>query len=113
MTYRQFDVVVGPFPFTAKATSKRRAALVLSDANVFNHKVGQSILAMITSAKNSSWPLDVDISNLDVAGLPSSSIVRMKLFTLDHNLIVRKAGELCDADRGVIKEVLSELFVGS
>jgi len=41
------------------------------------------------------------------------SIVRMRLFTLDHNLIVRKAGELCDADRGAIKEILSELFVGS
>ncbi len=75
--------------------------------------MGQPILAMITSAKNSSWPLDVDISILDVAGLFYCSIVRMKLFTLDHNLIVRKAGELCDADRGAIKEILSELFVGS
>jgi mRNA interferase MazF len=110
VTYRQFDVVVVPFPFTDKATSKRRPALVLSDARTFNHRVGQSILAMITSAKNSSWPLDVDISNLDVAGLSSSSIVRMKLFTLDHDLIVRKAGELCGTDQEAIKGALSKLF---
>ena len=30
MTYRQFDVVVVPFPFTDVEASKRRPALILS-----------------------------------------------------------------------------------
>ena len=47
-TFEQFDVVVVPFPYTDTATSKRRPALVLSDASSFNNKIGQSVMAMIT-----------------------------------------------------------------
>jgi len=108
--FEAFDVIVVPFPFTDKNTTKRRPALVLSDARVFNSAVGQSVLAMITSAKNSDWPLDVAIEDLDAAGLPSASVVRMKLFTLDHRLVVRKAGRLAGADRNRISAVLRQLF---
>jgi len=99
VTYEQFDVVVVPFPFTDRATSKRRPALVLSDRQIFTAKAGHSVLAMITSANNSDWPLDIVINDLDAAGLPSPSIVRMKLFTLDNQLIIRKAGKLSLADQ--------------
>lgn len=78
MIFEAFDVVVVPFPFTDRATTKRRPALVLSDRRVFNQPVGQVVLAMITSAKHSDWPLDVDLQDLDAAGLPSASIVRME-----------------------------------
>jgi len=86
-----FDVVVVPFPFTDSATTKRRPALVLSDSTNFNQPVGQSVLAMITGAANSDWPLDIEINDLDAAGLSSPSIVRMKIFTLDHQFIVQKS----------------------
>lgn len=109
-SYEQFDVVVVPFPFTDRATTKRRPALVLSRAGTFNQRVGQSVLAMITSAKNSHWPLDIEISDLDCAGLPSQSIVRMKLFTLDHRLIVRKAGTLSQDDNMRVEHSLLKLL---
>jgi len=99
VTFRTYDVVVVPFPFTDRVTTKRRPALVLSDENNFNAQAGHSLLAMITSAKNSDWPLDVEISDLDTAGLTSASIVRMKLFTLDDRLIIRQAGVLSKQDR--------------
>lgn len=110
MTYEAFDVVVVPFPFTDRVTSKRRPALVLSDAQSFNRQVGHAVLAMITSAKNSDWPLDVEIQDLDAAGLPSASIIRMKLFTLDGQLIIRKAGSLAAADRRWVAEALARLL---
>ena len=110
MSYKAFDVVVVPFPFTDRATSKRRPALVLSDAAAFNSQVGHTVLAMITSAKNSDWPLDIDISGLDSAGLPAASVVRMKLFTLDDSLIIRKAGALAVADKLNVSKVMRELF---
>lgn len=34
---------------------------------------------MINSAKNSSWPLDVKIVDLESAGLPSASVARRKI----------------------------------
>ena len=51
-TFEKFSVVVVPFPFTDKSSSKRRPALVLS-STAFNNSVNHSVLAMITSAKNS------------------------------------------------------------
>jgi len=110
VSFDRFDVVVVPFPFTDRTTSKRRPALVISSADKFNKTVGQSVLAMITSAKNSDWPLDTDITDLDSAGLPSSSIVRMKLFTLDDQLIIRKAGSLSSQDQKRISNSLKDLF---
>jgi len=110
MTYEQYEVVVVPFPFTDKNTSKRRPAIVLSDNKIFNHETRQSVLAMITSAKNTGWPLDVEICDLDSAGLPSASMIRMKLFTLDHQLIIRKAGTLSLKDRKKLQDALSTLL---
>ncbi len=110
MTFEAFDVVVVPFPFTDRTTTKRRPALVLSDARAFNKRVGQSVLAMITSARNSDWPLDIEIDDLDSAGLPSASVVRMKLFTLDDQLVIRKAGALATNDRENVVRSLGQLF---
>lgn len=105
-----YDVLVVPFPFTDKTTTKRRPALVVSGADHFNNKVWQSVLAMITSAANSDWPLDAEIKDIDAAGLPSPSIVRMKLFTLDHKLILRKAGKLANKDMEVVAVSLKKLM---
>ena len=110
MTFEAFDVVVVPFPFTDRTTTKRRPALVLSDAGRFNKQVGQSVLAMITSASNSDWVLDVNIQDLDNAGLPAASVVRMKLFTLDDKLVIRKAGVLAKQDCSAVSTALRQLL---
>ena len=110
MTYDAFDVVVVPFPFTDRAASKRRPALVLSRAGGFNEATGHSVLAMITSANNDPWALDAPVVGLDAAGLPSPSVVRMKLFTLDHRLILRKTGQLSQEDRITVVESLNRLL---
>ena len=110
MTFKAFDVVVVPFPFTDTTTTRRRPALVLSDAAKFNKQVGQSVLAMITSASNSDWPLDIILQDLDMAGLPSASVVRMKLFTLDDKLVIRQAGTLASTDRSAVATALHQLF---
>ena len=110
MTYEAFDVVVVPFPFTDRTATKRRPALVLSDSAVFNARVGHSVLAMITSAEYSDWPLDCTITDLASAGLAASSVVRMKIFTLDHRLILRKAGALGAKDRRMVSRTLRRLL---
>lgn len=110
VSYNVHDIVVVPFPFTDKESSKRRPALVLSNAHYFNAPIGQSVLAMITSATNVSWPLDVEIHDLDATGLTSASVIRMKLFTLDHQLILRKAGTLSERDRHQVDLTVKKLF---
>ncbi|MBI4084028.1 MAG: type II toxin-antitoxin system PemK/MazF family toxin [Candidatus Lambdaproteobacteria bacterium] len=110
MTYEAFDVVVVPFPFTDRGASKRRPALVLSDRAAFNAPSGHAVLAMITSKGTTPWPLDVPVSALDEAGLSVASVVRMKLFTLDQRLILRRAGHLHERDRQAVKAALALLL---
>lgn len=112
MIYDAFDVVVVPFPFTDRAAVKRRPALVLSSAKNFGTAIGHSVLAMITSVKEEQqpWPLDTGIGDLAAAGLPVPSLIRMKLFTLDHRLILRKAGRLGAKDQAAVKRALSKLL---
>ena len=110
MSFEAMDVVVVPFPFTDGPVAKRRPALVLSRTETFGGPSGYSVMAMITSAKHSPWPLDVEVSNLDAAGLPAPSVVRMKLFTLDHRLVLRTAGRLSDADVAGVRRAVRELL---
>lgn len=110
MGYERFDLVVVPFPFTDSATSKRRPALVISNGEIFNLPAGHSVMAMITSADNAGWPLDVPISDSAAAGLAAASLVRMKLFTLDNRFILRRLGRLAARDRKAVTAVLRLLL---
>jgi mRNA interferase MazF len=107
--YSPFQVITVPFPFTDKAQSKKRPAVILSHLN-FGQQAGHSVMAMITSAKNSAWPLDIPISDLTTAGLPSPSIVRMKLFTLDHRFILNSLGFLSENDKHQVMQALKDLL---
>ena len=105
-----FDVVVVPFPFTDRQSSKRRPALVLS-SQLFNRSAAHAVLAMITSAEQPSWPGDTSIANLKSAGLTTDCRVRMKVFTLDNRLIVRKAGRLALADQKQLRTAWQSLLL--
>lgn len=107
--YNQFDVVVVPFPFTDSNTTKRRPALIISEQVAFNTPMQKSIMAMITTATHQPWTLDVNISDLSAAGLNNPSIVRMKLFTLDHTLIARHIGHLSAKDADEVIKSIAEL----
>lgn len=109
-TYDQFDVITVPFPFTDSHKTKKRPALVLSSSKEFSSEKGHCICAMITSEKNSPWPLDIIIQNLMAAGLPAPSRIRMKLFTIDSDLIEKKIGSLGKKDLLEIKNNLNKLF---
>ena len=106
VTPARFDIVVVPFPFTDKAAQKRRPALVISDSKAFNQPAGRSVMAMITSAGNAPLPLDTHITDLKSAGLSAPSVVRMKLFTLDHRFVIRKAGRLSPTDGKKFEQAL-------
>jgi len=110
MIYEPFDVVVVPFPFTESARTKKRPALVLSQATDFGSIIEHTILAMITSQKNDPWPLDVVIKNRKSSGLAAPSVVRMKLFTLDNRFILRKIGHLSKTDQTQVKQSLLKIF---
>jgi mRNA interferase MazF len=105
--FEPFDVVVVPFPFTDKVGAKRRPALVVSSA-AFNGNHDQVILAMITSARQSDWTSDVPLEEWTAAGLTVPCRVRFKLFTLDRDMVLKKAGTLTSHDRASVQRALSQ-----
>ena len=109
-SFERFDVVRVPFPFTDHQSEKNRPALVISDGAAFNRPAGHSVMAMITSAGHAPWPLDVPIGDLMTAGLPAPSIVRFKLFTLDHRLVRGTLGRLGAKDRAKMQKAMRRLL---
>lgn len=111
-TYDLYEIVKVPFPFSDRANTKKRPVLILSEAKHFNAKNGCSIMAMITSLKPSrlTWPTDIVIKNLESAGLPSPSLIRFKLFTLDHRLIIGRLGYLSKKDSDEVQKTLAAIL---
>jgi mRNA interferase MazF len=107
------EIVCVPFPFTDRAVRKRRPALVLS-VKSFNDRHLHLILAMVTSAKNPPWPSDIAITDETTAGLPSPSVIRLKLFTLDERLVLDTLGKLSKSDKAVaMKRIASTLGIAA
>ncbi len=109
-SFEAFDVVLVPFPFTDRSTTKRRPALVLSNAD-YSQDTGQIICAMITTARRSSWRSDVPVRDLSEAGLPVPSKVRMKVFTLDSRIVLRRLGRLSKHDDRAVARVRAAIFI--
>ena len=112
MIYERYDVAVVPFPFTDRDTTKRRPAVALSSDHDFGGIIGQTVFAMITQAARSAWPFDQSIIDIESAGLAKGCVVRMKLFTLDNRLIIRRVGKLSATDCGNVERAFLSM-VGS
>ena len=108
VAFEQFDVVVVPFPFTDRLATKRRPALVLSKPGAV--APNRSIFAMITSGTLEEWPLDIEISDLQSAGLTVPCKIRFKFFTLDHDQVVRTIGQLSRQDSTAASQGLVKAF---
>ena len=101
-SYRAWDIVVVPFPFTdapGRVVGKVRPAVVVS-TELLSLRNGKHVLAMITSAGNSAQFGDVAIQDLMTAGLPAASVVRpSKLAVVEDADIHKRVGTLAHADR--------------
>ena len=103
------DVVVVPFPFSDMPVAKARPAVVVSSAKM-NEGGGETVLAMVTTAAAGGRPGDTPLSDLVGAGLKTSCVMRLKLFTLDNRLISRRIGELSRDDRRAASQAIKELI---
>ena len=109
MTFKAFDVVAVPFPFTDRDATKRRPALVISNES-FNQQHNQIVLAMITTTTENVWPSDVSLTNWQKAGLKVACQFRLKLFTLDQTLVLKTIGHLSSKDVKSVQAALTEFI---
>lgn len=106
-----FSVVLVPFPFADLSSKKQRPCLCLGV--VPNRSLGEFlIVSMITSnLEGISFEHDLEISDVNKAGLLKRSIVRLsKLVTIESKLVKKTLGELARSDRERVKREFSKMF---
>ena len=99
------DVIKVPFPHTGRATRQSRPALVVSTARLEDLH-GLLWVVMITSAENRGWPGDVPVSNLNMAGLPSPSLIRSAKIATIEAADASKLGRVSAEQLGLVTERL-------
>jgi len=97
-TFKLWDVVKVPFPYTDRPVLQRRPALVIAGDPI---EAGHRLLwvLMITSAENRRWKNDVVVSDLRRAGLPAPSVVRCAKVATIESRHAERIGNLDSSDR--------------
>jgi mRNA interferase MazF len=97
-TFKPWDVVKVPFPYTDRPVLQRRPALVIAGGPI---EAGHGLLwvLMITSAENRRWKNDVVVSDLRRAGLPAPSVVRCAKAATIEARHAERIGNLDSSDR--------------
>jgi len=102
-TYKAWDIVKVPFPYTDRPVRQRRPALVIAAGQLATEHALLWVI-MITSAENRGWAGDVEISDIERAGLPAASVVRSaKIATIERD-DAEKIGRLPLRDRRLVAE---------
>jgi len=87
--FKPGDVIKVPFPYTEKPAKRYRPALVVSSSEL-QEALGLLWVLMITSSNNKPWAGDVEVTHLEEAGLPASSVIRCaKVATIEATAATR------------------------
>ena len=104
------DVILISYPFGEGAGVRKRPALVVS-CSAFNQETGELVIAQITSRVSAPARAgDYTIAEWREAKLPRPALVRARLATLAHSLVLRRLGSLSEADyQGALAALKSQL----
>jgi len=108
-TFKAWDVVKVPFPYTHRPVRQHRPAVVVAAGPLAaNH--GLLWVLMITSAENRRWDNDVVVSDLDTAGLPAPSMVRCAKIATIESRDAEAIGSLPTRDREKVGSHLARML---
>jgi mRNA interferase MazF len=111
-TFKTWDIVKVPFPYTDRPVWQHRPALVIA-AGKIEAAHGLLWVLMITSADNRRWDEDVVISDLPRAGLSAASVIRCaKVATIDAK-DAERIGALAQRDRAGVSNHLMRILAGT
>ncbi|MCC7017292.1 MAG: type II toxin-antitoxin system PemK/MazF family toxin [Rhodospirillales bacterium] len=111
-TFKPWDVVKVPFPYTDRPVRQHRPALVVAVGPIEAAR-GLLWILMITSAENRRWEDDVAISDPDAAGLPAPSVVRCAKIATIESRDADRIGSLPHADRRKVAEHLARALAAT
>jgi mRNA interferase MazF len=109
MIYKPWDIILVPFPFTDLTTNKKRPALVISPVE-YNKGLDVIIMFITSNINAPERPGDYHLKKWKEAGLPKPSMTRMKLATVDKNIIIKKFARLKETDKKAIQNLFIDFF---
>ena len=108
-TFKKWDIVLVPFPFTDLTSTKKRPALVVSPDD---YNAGSDlVLAFLTS--NIAGPMqtgDLELITWRESGLPLPTKLRMKFATVSRAIVLKKLGEVHSTERAPISRQIQLFF---
>ena len=111
MIYRQWDIVLIPFPFTDLKAVKRRPGLIITP-DQFNQNEQDLIIVYLTSNLKSRARFgDYRIEQWAAANLPKPSLTRMKMATISKSIVQKKLGQLHSQDQIGFKRIWNKFFI--
>ena len=105
--YKFGDVVLVPFPFTDQTGAKKRPAIIVSSDAYQQRRRDLIIMAVTSQVKPTAFFGEGTISDWQKAGLLQPSVTKPILATIEKGLVIRKLGQLQDADRKALDRALS------
>ena len=111
MTIYNFgNVVLVGFPFTNLQTTKKRPAVIISNANYQNNRP-DVILMAITSQIHASLPTgEALLNDWQCAGLVKPSVLKPLIATIEQDRIVKTMGQLSATDQHSLKKVIQNIL---
>jgi mRNA interferase MazF len=110
-TFKPWEVVKVPFPYTDRPVRQHRPALVIV-AGAIEVTHGLLWVLMITSVQNRRWDDDVVVSDLDRAGLPAPSVIRCAKIATIEAQDAERIGIIAQSDRTKVAAHLGRILAG-
>ena len=107
--FSDWDIVKVPFPYTDRPVRQRRPALVVATGGALAEH-GLLWVLMITSAENSGWPGDIEVTDFTKAGLPAASVVRTAKIATIEAREAERIGSLPAKERVQVAASLQDLL---
>lgn len=108
--YSLGDVVLVPFPFTDQTGLKKRPAIVVSSQAYHQRRRDLIIMAVSSQVRPTPDFGEFTVKDWKKAGLIKPSVTKPVLATIEKRLVLKKLGQLQDADRAALQNALKTIL---
>ena len=111
MNYSFGDVVLVGFPFTNLEAIKRRPAVIIHSL-AYQDRPDVILMAITSQVRELLATDEASLQDWQTAGLAKPSVLKPLIATLEKDRIVKRLGQLSDADRKRLTGVLQGILGG-
>lgn len=103
------NVILVPFPFTDQTGTKKRPAVIVSNA-AYNQERRDVVIMAITSRVGPAAAHEALIQDWQAAGLLKSSVMKPVIATIEQPLIIKRLGTLSARDQAALRKIIGAVL---